>query len=422
MSKKSTTTDEFAYLPATALYFDSACQSLRPQSVIDAMQQYYTEFNSCGERVKYKWGQEVDERVEATRAKILKMLKLSGKEYFVSFTLNTTYGINLILDQLIVRSSLRATRSNLSNDDNHGSPRFACDDEDLLIKKVITSDIEHNSPFLSTITFAKKHGIPREILVRNDDGSIDLEKADFTDSVVVMNAVSNIDGRRLLNTKEVVKKIHQQNGIFIIDAAQTMSFYHEMLQGVEADAICFSSHKMYGPSLGVMVVRRKLLDRIDTTFIGGGMVDDVTRDEFQLSFHSPQHVSTAFEAGLQAYAEIIGLGAAIDWLLVAKKQRGTELEQMSKQVFDFLKTAPTVHLINQQPSTTISFYSDKIDGHLLAEALSDAGIMTRSGYFCCHYYLDHVKHYPPLVRLSLGLHNRQSDVDSLIKILERAFK
>ena len=394
MSKKSTTTDEFAYLPATALYFDSACQSLRPQSVIDAMQQYYAQFNSCGERVKYKWGQEVDERVEATRAKILKLLKLSGKEYFVSFTLNTTYGINLLLDQLKIDG----------------------------IKKVITSDIEHNSPFLSTITFAKKHGIPREILVRNDDGSIDLEKADFTDAVVVMNAVSNIDGRRLLDIKEVAKKIHQQGGIFIIDAAQTMSFYHEMLQGVDADAICFSSHKMYGPSLGAMVVRRKLLDRIDTTFVGGGMVDDVTRDEFQLSFHSPQHVSTAFEAGLQAYAEIIGLGAAIDWLLEAKRQRGAELEQMSKQVFDFLKTAPTVHLINREPSTTISFYSDKIDGHLLAEALSDAGIMTRSGYFCCHYYLDHVKHYPPLVRLSLGLHNRQSDVDSLIKILERAFK
>ncbi|MCL2038096.1 aminotransferase class V-fold PLP-dependent enzyme, partial [Candidatus Saccharibacteria bacterium] len=195
MSKKSTTTDDFAYLPATALYFDSACQSLRPQSVIDAMQQYYTEFNSCGERVKYKWGQEVDDRVDATRAKILKMLKLSGKEYFVSFTLNTTYGINLLLDQLKIDG----------------------------IKKVVTSDIEHNSPFLSTMTFAKKHDIPREILVRNDDGSIDLEKADFTDAVVVMNAVSNIDGRKMSNIKQVAAKIKKQGGIFIVDAAQTMS-------------------------------------------------------------------------------------------------------------------------------------------------------------------------------------------------------
>ena len=390
MSKKSTTTDDFAYLPATALYFDSACQSLRPQSVIDAMQQYYTEFNSCGERVKYKWGQEVDDRVDATRAKILKMLKLSGKEYFVSFTLNTTYGINLLLDQLKIDG----------------------------IKKVVTSDIEHNSPFLSTMTFAKKHDIPREILVRNDDGSIDLEKADFTDAVVVMNAVSNIDGRKMSNIKQVAAKIKKQGGIFIVDAAQTMSFYHEMLQGVDADAICFSSHKMYGPSLGGMVVRRKLLDRIDSTFIGGSTVDDVRADTYDLSSRSPDHAHTAFEPGLQPYAEIIGLGAAIDFL---NKNGHGQIDQLAQKLFDFLKDSPNVHLINQTPMPTISFYHDKIDSHLLAGALSDAGVMARSGYFCCHYYLDHVKNYPPLLRLSLGLHNRESDVDELIEILRKAF-
>ncbi|MCL2451577.1 aminotransferase class V-fold PLP-dependent enzyme [Candidatus Saccharibacteria bacterium] len=390
MLKKShaSTAEDFPYLTETDVYLDSACQSLRPQPVIDAMQQYYTEFNSCGERVKYKWGREVDERVSATRAKILKMLKLSGKDYFVSFTLNTTYGINLLLDQLKIDG----------------------------IKKVITSDIEHNSPFLSTITFAKKHGIPREILVRNDDGSIDLSTADFTDAVVVMNAVSNIDGRQMSNIKEVAAKVKKQGGIFIIDAAQTMSFYREMLQGIDADAICFSSHKMYGPSLGVMVVRRKLLDRIDSTFIGGMTVDDVRADTYDLSSRSPEHAHTAFEPGLQPYAEIIGLGAAIDFL----SQNGHgQLSQFAQQIFDFLQSAPKIHLINQEPTTTISFYHENFDGHMLADALSDAGIMTRSGYFCCHYYLDKVKQYPPLVRMSLGLHNRASDIDRAAAVLAK---
>jgi cysteine desulfurase/selenocysteine lyase len=171
---------DFGYLKDSDVYLDSACQSLRPQPVIDALNRYYTEHNSCGERVKYAWGRKTDELVEETREAILKYLKLKSKDYSVSFTLNTTYGINLLLQQF---------------KDGH-------------FKKVVTSDIEHNSPFLSTMTFAKRQGIPREVVVREADGSINLDKCDFTKALVVMNAASNIDGRKLLNLKELVKKIH----------------------------------------------------------------------------------------------------------------------------------------------------------------------------------------------------------------------
>ena len=91
---------DFDYLGEGEVYLDGACQSLRPRQVIDAINKYYTEHNSCGERVKYKWGVETDEKVEATREKVLKFLKLSPRKYTVSFTLNTTYGINLILSQI----------------------------------------------------------------------------------------------------------------------------------------------------------------------------------------------------------------------------------------------------------------------------------------------------------------------------------
>ena len=386
---------DFGYLPESAIYFDSACQSLRPQPVIDAMNEYYQQFNSCDKRVKYDWGKEVDEKVSACRAKILKMLKLSEKKYFTSFTLNTTYGLNLILGQL---------KSNG-------------------IKKIITSDIEHNSPFLASQSFAKKHNIPREVLARNDDGSIDIKNADFSDSVVVLNAASNIDGRKLKNIHEVSERIKQQKGIFIIDAAQLMANHHEFLHGVEADAICFSSHKMYGPSLGVIVAKRDLLDRIETAFIGGGMVDDVTRDDYVLSSRTPEHHHTAFEVGLQSYAAIIGLGVAIDWLLAQKKSGATEkLTKQSQKLYDFLKSSSKVHLINQESNSTISFYHEDFGSELLAAALSDQGIMVRSGYFCCHYYLDHVKKYPKLVRFSLGFNTRDSDIEAAIKVLGGVIK
>ena len=122
--------NDFDYLGENDVYLDCACQSLRPRPVIEAISSYYEKHNSCGERVKYKWGRITDEKVEATREKVLDFLKLKAKNYTVSFTLNTTYGINLILNQL--------------------KPEF---------KKVFTSEIEHNSPFLATIAFSKRLNI-----------------------------------------------------------------------------------------------------------------------------------------------------------------------------------------------------------------------------------------------------------------------
>ena len=76
-----------------------------PEPVIKALEEYYYNFNSCGERVKYQWGKTTDEKVSQTRQKILEYLKIKRKDYFVSFTLNTTYGINLILSQINVQKA-----------------------------------------------------------------------------------------------------------------------------------------------------------------------------------------------------------------------------------------------------------------------------------------------------------------------------
>lgn len=383
--------NDFGYLKDGDVYLDSACQSLRPQPVIDALNRYYTEHNSCGERVKYAWGRKTDELVEETREAILRYLKLKSKDYSVSFTLNTTYGINLLLQQF---------------KDGH-------------FKKVVTSDIEHNSPFLSTMTFAKRQGIPREVIVREADGSINLDKCDFTKALVVMNAASNIDGRKLLNLKELVKKVHKQGGVMIVDAAQALAHSSDILEKTEADAICSSAHKMYGPSLGVMIVRRDLFKLIDTSFIGGGMVDDVDKESYQLSAESPNHAYTKFESGLQAWGEIVAFGEAIKWLEKRSKADKKNLEECTQRLFDFLKSQPKVHLINVEPNPTMSFYIEGLDSHMLGAALSNEGIMARTGYFCVHYYLDHVMHYPPLIRFSFGYHIRPSDINKTISILER---
>ena len=382
---------DFDYLAKSDIYLDSACQSLRPRQVIDALNRYYTQHNSCGERVKYAWGRQTDELVEETRDLILKYLKLKKKDYSVSFTLNTTYGINLLLNQF----------------------------KDGIFQKVVTSEIEHNSPFLSTMTFAKRRQIPRIVMEREDDGSIELDRYDFTNALVVVNCASNIDGRKLSNVEDLVKKVHKQKGIIIIDAAQALAHSPEILYKTQADAICSSAHKMYGPSLGFMIVRRDLFKIIETSFIGGGMVDDVEKEGYILSAESPNHAYTKFESGLQAWGEIVAFGEAIKWLNGRTKTDKENFRRQYERLFDYLSAQERIRLVNTEPNPTISFYIDGLDSHLVGGALSNEGIMARTGYFCVHYYLDHVKHYPPLIRFSMGYHIRPSDIDKTIEIFER---
>ena len=403
LSKKQTTTQSkpvsnsertsgFEYLKRQDVYFDGACQSLRPQPVIDSLVEYYQKHNSCGERVKYQWGKITDQKVEQTRDQVLKLLKLKKRDYFVSFTLNTTYGINLLLSQF----DFKATG----------------------IKTIVTSDIEHNSVFLATQSAANRAKLERLVLSREADGSLPISEIP-DNSLVVINVMSNIDGRTLKNLKDIITYVHQRQGIIILDAAQAMAHNYQLLQETEADAICFSAHKMYGASLGVMVVRKTLLKNLNLTFLGGGMVDDVEKNSYLLSAEHDDKIHTAFEAGLQAWGEIIALGAAISWLEKLSASAKERLESCETKLFDFLKSQPKIHCLNQEKSTTFSFYVEGINSHLLAEALSDQNIMVRSGYFCVHYYLDHKMHLPPLVRVSLGYQTTESDINKLITILRK---
>lgn len=383
---------DFDYLAEKSVYLDSACQSLRPKCVVDELNKYYYTHNSCGERVKYPWGEQTDALVEDARRKTLKFLKLKDKDYFVSFTLNTTYGINLLLNEI--------------------KPEY--------VEKVVTSEIEHNSPFLATMAMSKRLGVSRVVLEREDDGALKIAGQDFKKAVVVVNCAANFDGRRLTNMAEVVKKVHKDGGIIIIDAAQAMGHYHEMLEKCEADAICYSAHKMYGPSLGVMVVRRDLVSKLAQQFIGGGMVDDVERDGYLLSAEkNKDHVHTVFEAGLQAWGEICAYGKAVEWLDKRTKEDKKRLMNCTQELDEFLRGKDKVRMVNHEANPTMSFYVEGFDSHLIGSALGKEGIMARTGYFCAHYYLDKVMKYPPLVRFSLSYATREEDIERVKKALGR---
>jgi len=385
---------DFNYIDRSDIYADSACQSLRPQPIINALNLYYQTYNACGGRVKYKWGQKVDSQIEDTRHLIIDFLGLPQKDYVCSFTLNTTYGVNLVLSQLPTK----------------------------IYKQIVTSEIEHNSVFLPTIKLAKRLDINRKVLLRDDDGSLIYSINDLEKSIIVVNSTSNIDGRLLINIKQLIKDTHEVGGIVIIDAAQTIAHYHEILIGCGADAICFSGHKMYAASLGVIVIKKSLLRTLTLNFVGGGMVASVKSNEYTLL---PDDLSSWLEPGLQAYAEIISLKKSIEWLQTIQPY-GTSpsdyLEKISNKLFAGLSEIPGITIFNKKPSSVISIYSKNIDAHRLAVFLSASGIMARSGYFCCHYYLLEKLKMPPMLRFSIGLQTTETDIEKILEIMNKILK
>jgi len=380
---------DFSYVRPEDHYLDSACQTMRPQPVIDALETYFHEYNACGERVKYAWGRRVDEAVADVRTAVLHYFDLSAKRYAVSFTLNTTYGLNLLLQQLPARYD-----------------------------RVVTSHHEHNSVYLTTIELARRLSVERVVLDRSADGALLYDEAQLERAVVVVNAMSNVDGSQLSNLKQLVADTHAHGGIVIIDGAQAVAHAQSLLRGVEADAYCFSAHKAYGASLGVVVARKDLLMSLEVTFIGGGMVEDVTERDYELLPEGEIH--TRLEAGLQPWGEIIALGEALRWQKAFRYEGRTAEEHeahLAQRLYDGLHGIPGLTMLGGAPAPVISVYSEQHDAHQLALFLSEAGVMVRSGYFCAHHYLKEKLALPPLLRFSIGLHATEEDIDVAVRTM-----
>lgn len=382
--------DGFGYLDTEETYLDSACQTLRPQPVLAAMTEYFTEYNACGGRVKYAWGKKVETAVDDTRERVLAAFGLSPRRYACAFTLNTTYGLNLLLQQL-------------------PTGRFS---------RIVTTGREHNAVFLATLTAARRLQIARVLTGRADDGTVDLDGVDLTDALVVVSAMDNVTGTLTAGLSALIETVHRAGGAVIVDAAQAAPHALSALRGLAADALCFSAHKMYGPALGVVVAQRSLLLSLEVSFVGGGQVSAVSEDDFQL-LDDPH---TRLEPGLQAWAEIIGLGAALRWFEKRRAAIEEEETRLSERLYAGLAELPHLTMLNTAASPVISLVPERVDAHRLAVFLSQARVSVRSGYFCAHHWLQNQAGLPPLVRFSVGAHNTEHDIDRALDVMARMMK
>ncbi|NOY14684.1 MAG: cysteine desulfurase [bacterium] len=379
------------------IYFDNACQTLRPRQVIEAVDQYYLEYPACAGRSSHKLGVKVTDKVHEARQKIAKFIGAKRPEEVV-FTRNTTEGMNLVVHAL---------------DWQEGD-------------EVIITDKEHNSNLIPWQILAKEKGVRFRISPSKKDNSFDVEafKALLNEKtkLVSMVVTSNLDG--VTNPiKEIIKLAHENKSLVLLDGAQAVPHMRVDVGDLDVDFLAFSGHKMLGPSgTGVLYGKYKLLERIKPFMVGGDTVERSSYEDFVL-LPPPEK----FEAGLQDYAGIIGLGAAVDYLNQIGfddiKKQELKLNQM---VSDELLRMERVHVIGpteaEKRGGIFSFYVDGVDVHQLALMLDETeNIMIRSGQHCVHSWFK-AHNLDGSARLSFYFYNTQDEAAVFIDVFKKLIK
>jgi cysteine desulfurase/selenocysteine lyase len=368
------------------VYFDNACQSLRPKQVVDRMMEYYLEYPACGGRSGHSLGRKVDEEVKKSRKTLAKFF--NAKENEVIFTKNTTESINLIAYGM----------------------RWEAGDS------VLISDKEHNSNLIPWQQLKEK-GVK---LLRFRFGDVDDFESKLDRSVRLVSFVhtSNVDGTTQ-PAEKMAKIAHDNKSLVLLDAAQSAPHRQIDVRKLGVDFMACSGPKMLGPSgTGLLYAKGGSMDDMKPFMTGGETVIDSTYDSATF-----EKVPNRYEAGLQHYAGIIGFGAAVEYL--GKVGMGNIAEHeiklnslITKEIGGEVQLLGTMDA--KERSGIFSFNVKGMNYHDVAVLLDKtANVMIRSGMHCVHSWF-HANGMDGSARASLYFYNTEEEcrifVDSLRRI------
>lgn len=362
------------------IYMDSACMTLKPKPVIEAINKYYNEMPACAGRSGHTLGNEVTKTVQESRKTVQNFVRAKSHKEII-FTRNTTEGINLVTKSFGIKSG----------------------------DKVLTSDKEHNSGMLP-FTQLEKKGAKYE---RFEFGNVEDFKAKVEGAKLVSFVhTSNLDGTTQ-DAGELVKIAHDAGAKVMIDAAQSAPHKKINVKSLDADFVSFSGHKMLGPSgTGVLYGKESLLEEMDQFIVGGETVKNSTYDSAEV-----EDLPHKFEGGLQNYAGIIGLGAAVKYL----EQIGLDnIAAHEKELNDFVSKKFDefgIEIISKDDERggVISFNIKGMHNHEVAGILNEsANIMIRSGMHCCHPWFN-ARNMEGSARASLYLYNTKEECEKFVE-------
>ena len=380
-------------------YLDSGATTQKPVQVIDAIKDFYENFNANPHRGAYSLSMEATEMYENTREKIAKFIN-SRQAQEIIFTKNASEALNLI--------AYSYGMENLKNDD-----------------KIVLSIMEHHSNLVPWQKVSKVTGAKLEYMYINDDYEISDKEIEnkITDNtkIVAITHVSNVLGT-INDVKKIIKYAHKKGAVVVLDASQSIPHMKIDVQDLDCDFLVFSGHKMLAPlGIGVLYGKKEIINKMSPFLMGGDMIEYVYEQETTFA-----PLPNKFEAGTQNVEGVIGLGAAIDYIEnigydkiqeIENEVVSYAIEQLKK--LDFIELYLTSNLQNH--SAVISFNIKGVHPHDVASILDSEGVCVRSGNHCAQPLLRYMG-IDSTCRASFYFYNTKEDVDKLVQSLNKAYK
>ena len=384
--------EDFLMLKNGIIYFDNGATTFKPKSVIDKINSYYSLYTSNAHRGDYDISLIVDKSYEEVREKVKNFINSRDSKEIV-FTSGATMSLNMVVFGFM--------KYNLKTGD-----------------EVLLTKSEHASNILPWLELEREIGIKVKYIPLNEIYELDIEevKRNITKNTKVISLahVTNTIGD-IRPVEEIGKLCHDNNIYFVLDGAQSVPHLKTDVQKINCDFLCFSGHKMLGPTgIGVLYGKKELLENMKPLILGGGM-----NSSFTDSFYELKEVPTRFEAGTQNIEGVIGLGAAIDYLgkLDMEKVHNYELE-LRKYLIEKLEKIPNVKVYNKNVvSNTVLFNLDNVFAQDTSVYLNKHNICVRAGNHCAKILKNEVG-VKNTVRVSIYLYNTKEEIDTLINLLK----
>lgn len=376
------------------VYLDNAATTQKPQQVIDALTSYYLTLNSNIHRGTHYLATLATERYEAVRLQVQQFIHAASNKEIV-FTRGTTESINLV--------AATFGRQFLHKDD-----------------EVIVSGMEHHSNIVPWQLACEQVGARLRVIPFSDEGVLDMQVYQSLFSphtrLVAVNHVSNTLGT-VNPVKEIVRIAHGHQVPVLIDGAQAVAHMPVDVQDIDCDFYCFSGHKMYAPmGVGVMYGREELLNQLPPYQGGGEMIKDVT---FEKTTYN--ELPYKFEAGTPSVGDVLGMGAAIDYI---QSQGMESIARHEAQLMDYamqkLSSVPNIRFIGTAPGKVgvISFLLGNAHPYDVGTLLDKLGVAVRTGHHCTQPIMDRYG-IPGTVRASFASYTTLADIDALHSALLR---
>ncbi len=379
------------------VYLDNAATAQKPQAVIDALCNYYSNYNANIHRGIHSLAEEATTAYEATRVAVQEFIGAASSDEII-FTRGTTEGINLVAS-------------------TWGKQNIQAGDE------IIISAMEHHSNIVPWQLLCEDKKAVLKIIPVNDDGELLMDeyrkilsqKTKLVSIVHVSNALGTINP-----VKQIIELAHAVGAVVFVDGAQSAVHLPIDVQDLDCDFFAFSGHKVYGPTgIGVLYGKRDLLENMPVYMGGGEMIKEVTFEK--TTFNSLPY---KFEAGTPNIADTIALKAALEFASMYGEEVSEQHENgLLSYATEQLEAIAGLRIIGRakQKVSVVSFVIDKVHPQDLGVLLDNQGIAVRTGHHCTQPLMKRFG-IPGTVRASFALYNTREEVDLLVAGLKKAIK